>query len=107
MANASGQSAQELMPNGNVFCAVSGQYMYEVNSSNAVVWQYNAGPQKGFRYSCSHPGIINLLNDPCGITTDVPTEEELAAFNMYPNPAAEQVSLAGVNVETLRAFVVL
>lgn len=107
LANASGQSVQELMPNGNVFCAVSGQYMYEVNSSNAVVWQYNAGPQKGFRYSCSHPGIINLLNDPCGITTDVPTEEELAAFNMYPNPAAEQVSLAGVNVETLRAFVVL
>lgn len=107
LANSSGQSAAELMPNGNVFCAVSQQYMYEVNSSNSVVWQYNAGPQKGFRYTCDHPGIINLLNDPCGITTDAPTLEEQAAFGLHPNPAQEQVSLQGVNVEALRAFVVL
>lgn len=107
LANASGQSAGQIMPDGNVFCAVSGEYMYEVNSSNQVVWQYNAGPQKGFRYTCDHPGIINLLNDPCGITTEVRSEEEVTAFNMYPNPAHEQVSLVGVNVETLRAFTVL
>ncbi|HRD52529.1 MAG TPA: aryl-sulfate sulfotransferase [Flavobacteriales bacterium] len=106
LAYASGQSAAEIMPNGNVFCAMSGQYMYEVNSNGQLVWQYNAGPQKAFRYTCDHPGIINLLNDPCGITTDVPNEEELAAFSMYPNPAQEQVSLVGVNVETLRVFAV-
>lgn len=106
LAYAGGQSAGEIMPNGNVFAAPSGQYMYEVNGSNQVVWQYNAGPQRAFRYTCDHPGIINLLNDPCGITTDVPTEEELAAFSMFPNPAREQVSLQGVDVETLRAFVV-
>lgn len=106
LVSASGQSSADLLPNGNVFCAVSGQYLYEVNSSNQVIWQYNAGPQRASRYLCSHPGIINLLNDPCGITTEVPTEEELAAFSMYPNPAQQQVSLQGVNVETLRAFVV-
>jgi hypothetical protein len=106
LAYASGQSAGEIMPNGNVFAAPSGQYMYEVNSSNQVVWQYNAGPQRAFRYLCDHPGIINLLNDPCGITSDVPSEEERAAFSMYPNPAQGQVSLQGVDVETLRAFVV-
>jgi len=107
LADASGQSAQQLMPNGNVFCAISGNYMYEVNSSNSVVWQYAAGPQKGFRYLCDHPGIITLLNDPCGITTEVLTEEEQAAFSMFPNPAQQQVSLVGVNVETLRSFTVL
>ncbi len=107
LANASGQSAAELMPNGNVFCAVSQQYMYEVNSSNQLVWQYNAGPQKGFRYTCDHPGIITLLNDPCGITTEVLTEEAAVSFSMFPNPANQQVSLVGVEVETLRAYVVL
>lgn len=107
LATASGQSAGELMPNGNVFAAVSDQYLYEVNSSNAVVWQYNAGPQKAFRYTCDHPGIITLLNDPCGITTDVAAEEGVGAFSVYPNPAQQQVSLVGVDVTTLRSFAVL
>ncbi len=106
LAYASGQSSADIMPNGNVFCAPSGQYLYEVNSGNQVIWQYNANPQRAFRYTCDHPGIINLLNDPCGITTDVPTDEELAAFGMFPNPAREQVNLMGVDVQTLRAFVV-
>lgn len=107
LAYASGQSAGDIMPNGNVFAAPSGQYMYEVNSSNQVVWQYNAGPQRAFRYACDHPGIINLLNDPCGITTQALNDEEIAAFGMYPNPAQQQVNLVGVDVSTLRTFVVL
>ncbi|MFN3875178.1 MAG: T9SS type A sorting domain-containing protein, partial [Flavobacteriales bacterium] len=107
LAYASGQSSADILPNGNVFCAPSGQYLYEVNSNNQVVWQYNAGPHRAFRYTCDHPGIISLLNDPCGITAEVPAEEEIAAFGIYPNPARQQVSLQGVNVETLRAFVVL
>lgn len=106
LAYAGGQSSADILPNGNVFCAPSGQYLYEVNSSNQVIWQYNASPQRAFRYTCDHPGIISLLNDPCGITTEVLSEQEMAAFSMHPNPASQQVSLTGVDVGTLRAFVV-
>ncbi len=107
LAYSSGQSAAEIMPNGDVFCAISGQYMYEVNSSGTTVWQYNAGPQKAFRYTCDFPGIIELLNDPCGITTVVEEPAIDAAWSVYPNPARETVSLAGVDMETVRAFVLL
>jgi hypothetical protein len=106
LVSASGQGAQQLMPNGNVFCAVSGQYMYEVNSSNTVVWQYNAGPQKGFRYTCDHPGIIALLNNPCGVTSVADDQESLPAFGMYPNPAQQTISLMGVDASTMRRFIV-
>ncbi|MBK8497508.1 MAG: aryl-sulfate sulfotransferase [Flavobacteriales bacterium] len=105
LASASGQSSGDLLPNGNVFCGVSGQYMYEVNSSNQVVWQYNASPLKAFRYTCDHPGIISLLNDPCGITTSTDEFEE-SLFNVYPNPSQGTISLVGVDVSDLEAFVV-
>lgn len=105
IASASGQSSGDLLPNGNIFCAVSGQYMYEVNSSNQVIWQYNASPQKAFRYTCDHPGIIALLNDPCGITTSAAELEE-TSFNIYPNPSQGTISLVGVDVSDLEAFVV-
>lgn len=107
LAFSSGQSAAEIMPNGDVFCAISGQYMYEVNSSGTTVWQYNAGPQKAFRYTCDFPGIISLLNDPCGITTVLEDSAgSEAAWRIYPNPARQSASLAGVDMETVRAFVV-
>ncbi|MBL7981049.1 MAG: aryl-sulfate sulfotransferase [Flavobacteriales bacterium] len=107
LAYASGQSAAERMPNGNTFVAISGQYMYEVNSSNQVVWQYNAGPQKAFRYLCSDPGIIALLGeDPCGLATDVNEEENSAAFGIYPNPTEGMLNLVGVDMSTMRHFVV-
>lgn len=107
LAYSSGQSAAEIMPNGNVFCAIAGQYMYEVNSSNQVVWQYNAAPQKAFRYTCDHPGIMALLNDPCGITTSVPGSGGQTTFGMYPNPARQQVNLTGVDPTTVQRFILL
>jgi hypothetical protein len=81
--------------------------MYEVNSSNQVVWQYNAGPAKAFRYLCSDPGIIALLGpDPCGLATDVNEADEDAAFGIYPNPTEGMLNLTGVDMTTMERFVV-
>jgi hypothetical protein len=108
LAYASGQSAAERMPNGNTFVALSGQYIYEVNSSNQVVWQYNAGPSKAFRYLCSDAGIIALLGpDPCGLATDVDDVEDTDAFGIYPNPTEGMLSLVGVDMSTMERFVVI
>ena len=82
----SGQSASDGMSNGNTFVNVSQNYMYEVNQNGDVVWQYNAGPTKAFRYECDHPGIISLLGqDPCNLLSI--TEENLSQLNLYPNPS--------------------
>jgi len=107
LAFAGGQSAAERMPNGNTFVALSGQYMYEVNPSNQVVWQYNAGPQKAFRYTCDYPGVSALLGeDPCGLATAV-EEEEATTMELYPNPTTGVLNLMGVDVSTMERFVVL
>jgi len=107
LAFAGGQSAAERMPNGNTFVAISGQYMYEVNPSNQVVWQYNAGPQKAFRYTCDHPGVSALLGeDPCGLATAV-EEEVVPTMELYPNPTTGVLNLMGVDVSTMERFVVL
>lgn len=106
LAFASGQSAADRMPNGNTFVALSGQYMYEVNSSGQVVWQFNAGPQKAFRYTCDDPGIIALFGgQPCGLSTgqEEPMVEEVL---LYPNPTTGMLDLRGVDVSTMRSFVV-
>lgn len=92
----SGQSVGEKMSNGNTFVSVSSQYMYEVDSLDNMLWQYNAGPGKAYRYECDHPGIIALLGtDPCGLTTDI---EELDAdnINVYPNPSTGTFNIAGI-----------
>lgn len=63
--NASGQSAAYRLPNGNTYVNLSGEYMYEVDANDNVVWQHAAGPAKGFRYTCEHPGVGALLNIDC------------------------------------------
>jgi hypothetical protein len=107
LAYSSGQSASDRMPNGNTFVAISGGYMYEVNEAGTVVWQYNAGPAKAFRYGCNDPGIIALLGEnPCGLTTDVP-EPGQAPFAIYPNPTTGMLNLSGIEVSDLIAFLVI
>ena len=83
--DADGQSASDRMSNGNVFVNLSEEYMYEVDASGNLVWQYNGGgPAKAFRYECTHPGIINLLNNPCGVDVTNTSEDQI---NVYPNPS--------------------
>jgi hypothetical protein len=107
LAFAGGQSASDRMPNGNVFVALSGAYMYEVDSLNNLVWQFNAGPQKAFRYTCDDPGIIALFGEqPCGLTTDVPDPAQ-APFALFPNPTTGMLDLQGIEVSDLIAFLVV
>ena len=63
--NANGQSASEKLSNGNTFVNLSGEYMYEVDSNDNVVWQYPVGPAKAFRYECTYPGIQILMGVDC------------------------------------------
>ena len=93
------------MPNGNIFAAISGNYMYEVTSGGTIVWQYAAGPPKAFRYTCDYPGIIALLNDPCGITTSI-DDHVKPVFAVHPNPTTGMINLAGVDVSDLESFAV-
>lgn len=107
LANASGQSAWDIMPNGNIFAAISGQYMYEVTSGGSVVWQYAAGPAKAFRYTCDYPGIITVMNDPCDVTTDVAEVIADDVVTVHPNPTQGVINLRGIDVSDLEVFVVL
>lgn len=101
-----GQSASDRMSNGNVFVNVSGQYMYEVDSMNTLVWQFPVGPAKAFRYECDHPGIIALLgNPPCAVTSrPEPAWEQL---QLYPNPTSGVLRLKGVPQGEILAEVVV
>ncbi|MCB0758474.1 MAG: aryl-sulfate sulfotransferase [Flavobacteriales bacterium] len=97
VANSAGQSASDRMPNGNTFVALSEEYMYEVNEAGTVIWQYNASPQKAFRYTCDDPGIIALLgDDPCGLSTGVTGPIDERTITLFPNPANNSVALSGV-----------
>lgn len=90
-----GQSASDKMSNGNTFVAISGEYMYEVDSLDNLVWQYPSGPAKAFRYECDHPGIIALLGaNPCGLTSR--DELESANIRVFPNPTTGQVHIKGI-----------
>ncbi len=91
-----GQSASDAMSNGNTFVNVSNGYMYEVDANDNVVWQYNAGPAKAFRYECDHPGIIALLgDDPCGLGVGLSEMEDIE-MNIYPNPSTGVFNLEGL-----------
>ena len=108
LAYSSGQSAADRMPNGNTFVAISQQYMYEVDASNNAVWQYNASPQKAFRYTCDFPGITALLGeDPCGLATNANDLAAEPAWGVYPNPVQGTLNLTGVDFATMERFVVL
>ena len=107
LANSSGQSAWDLMPNGNIFVALSDAYMYEVDEAGSVVWQYNASPPKAFRYTCDDAGISALLGpNPCGLATAVEERTE-QRVSIYPNPTNGGVQLAGVDLSLLSSMVVL
>ena len=107
LADASGQSASDRMPNGNTFVAISGEYMYEVDEADNVVWQYNAGPAKAFRYLCDDPGVIALLGEnPCGLNTGVAEVEE-PELTLFPVPANVTVNLKGVDVSDVERFVIM
>ena len=86
LANSTGQSASDRMTNGNIFVAVSNQYMYEVDANGNMVWQYNASPAKAFRYECDHAGIAVVLGpNPCGLSVD--DISGLENITTYPNPS--------------------
>lgn len=98
--SSTGQSASDRMSNGNVFVNVSQQYMYEVDSLGSMVWQYNAGPAKAFRYECDYPGIEALLGpDPCGLATGIEEFTE-ASITVYPNPSKGIFKIKGISAST-------
>lgn len=104
---ASGQSAADRLPDGNTFVALSGGFMYEINSSGQLVWQYAASPQKAFRYTCDDPGIIALLGeDPCGLTTEVGERAQGPPVTVFPNPTTGIVSFAGLAMQDVETVVV-
>ena len=92
--DASGQSAHNRMSNGNVFVNLSQDYMYELDTLGNTVWQYNGGgPAKAFRYECDHPGIIALLNNPCGVNVSEVLQEDIS---VYPNPSSGIFTISGL-----------
>jgi hypothetical protein len=106
LSNSAGQSASDRMPNGNIFVALSDAYMYEVDEQGTVVWQYNASPQKAFRYTCDDPGIIALLGEnPCGLTTGIAGNGSRGAVQLYPNPASGIVTLGGPSTNEVESIV--
>jgi hypothetical protein len=106
LANSAGQSASDRMPNGNTFVALSDAYMYEVDDQGTVVWQYNASPQKAFRYTCDDPGIIALLGEnPCGLTTGIAGNGSPGAVQLYPNPASGIVTLGDLSTNEVESIV--
>ena len=98
LANSTGQSASDRMTNGNTFVNVSNQYMYEVDANDNLVWQYNAGPTKAFRYECDFVGLEALLGaDPCGLLSI--DEETLNSIEFYPNPSSDGLfKIDGVDI---------
>jgi hypothetical protein len=95
--NADGQSASDRMTNGNIFVALSKQYMYEADSTGKVVWQYNASPAKAFRYECDHPGIWALLGtDGCGTASSDQVVSNTVTF--YPNPSSGIYTITGLEL---------
>jgi hypothetical protein len=95
-ANSSGQSASDRLSNGNVFVAVSRQYMYEVDSTDNIVWQYSDGPPKGFRRECANPGIIALLDNPCDVAISGVDDLEANAVIISPNPSYGTITISGL-----------
>ncbi len=94
-----GQSAADRLPNGNTFVNLSGEYMYEVDSLDNLVWQYNDGPAKAFRYTCDHPGIKALvegghIENLCNL---VSADEVVAeSIVLSPNPSSGIFNIEGL-----------
>lgn len=109
--SADGQSAANSLPNGNIFVALSGGYMYEADLNGNTVWQYPDGPAKAFRYTCDYPGVQALINQ--GIIEDlcmISNIEEIpfANINLAPNPTSGLIEIQGLadndQAATIRAY---
>lgn len=101
-----GQSASDRMPDGNVFVALSDEYMYEVDVNDNVVWQYNDNPQKAFRYTCYDLGILALLGpNPCG--TLAIEEVDPSTVGIYPNPSSGNITLTGLYYNDVERITVI
>ncbi|MFT5777140.1 MAG: hypothetical protein ACI837_000071 [Crocinitomicaceae bacterium] len=106
LVSATGQSSHNRMSNGNTFVNISGQYMYEVDASDNLVWQYAEGPYKAFRYECSDPGIVALLGaDPCGLLSI--NEETLKNIAFYPNPSTGIFNIDGVDMSETQLDIIV
>lgn len=90
-----GQSASDRMSNGNVFVAVSNEYMYEATAEGEVIWLYADGPQKAFRYECDHEGVLIVVGDLCGLGID--ENAELNSVTIYPNPSMGIITIEDVS----------
>ncbi len=96
-----GQSASNTMPNGNTFVNMSGEYMYEVDMNDEVIWQYGEGPAKAFRYTCDHPGIKALLGE--SACSGVSTEDiVIADIVVSPNPSYGIINISGDDRSMIR-----
>lgn len=91
--DADGQSAQNTMSNGNVFVCLSGEYLYEVDQNDNIVWQYSAATAKAFRYECDYAGIVSLLgSQACPVGVEEISEADI---NLYPNPSTGVFEVPG------------
>ena len=96
---ADGQSASDRMTNGNIFVALSREYMYEADSTGKVIWQYNASPAKAFRYECAHPAVWALLgSNGCG-TASI-KNMKANAVTVFPNPSTGMYTITGLEDES-------
>jgi hypothetical protein len=104
-----GQSASNRMSNGNIFVNASSGggpngsgdgIMYEVDANDSIIWQHiglNGAPGKAFRYECEYPGIISLLNNPCGVDLNPIENKEISIF---PNPSNGIFAVNGLTENT-------
>jgi hypothetical protein len=78
--------------------------MYEANQNGNIVWQYNAGPAKAFRYECDFPGIVALIDagvieDLCMISS---VDEALQSkVNISPNPSTGLFKISGLTDQNI------
>jgi hypothetical protein len=101
--DASGQSASNSMPNGNVFVNLSQGYMYEADLDGNVIWQYAADSQKAFRYVCDHPGVqvltnIGVIEEQCSIVNGT-NNIAIESIKISPNPSTGIFNVGGISEE--------
>ena len=101
---AGGQSSAMSLPNGNIFVNMSQEYMYEETENGTLVFQYPEGPAKAFRYTCDHPGIITLLDDPCQILGIKDAADK--DIEIFPIPSTGMVNISGNDIQTIKSIAV-
>jgi len=98
-----GQSSSYRLPNGNLYVNLSRSYQYEVDPDDNVVWQYADAAPKGFRVTCSHPGVQQLIADGVLDGSDcqsLDTEDLIVnPYTVSPNPSTGIFTLDNVIAE--------